>query len=68
MLPACEFCGKAVDIGREDYYHAISGWERPRKGGGANQITLRTVESKVAHAGCVKTRAASRVYATERIF
>jgi len=54
----CTFCGQGVDI-KKPHYKAVSGWEKEREGGGANQITLRKVDhSRVACDTCIRKRRA----------
>ncbi len=50
----CHFCNREVDVS-QPHYIRVTGWERPRQQGGANQITLRRVEPDVvACDGCIR--------------
>lgn len=37
--PQCIHCGDYIERGR--WYERVVGWDRPRDGGGSNQITLK---------------------------
>lgn len=47
----CWFCDGEIKPGEPKDYMAV-GWERPRKGGGANQIKKRERVGPVAHPEC----------------
>lgn len=50
----CHVCGNEIVPGSdEEAMYRISGWERPRKQGGANQIYLRKRTGERAHVSCI---------------
>jgi len=52
----CAFCEEPVDLKSQGVLQRITGWERKRRQGGANQITLRQTLPEYAHAWCVDDR------------
>ena len=54
MTVVCLICGQPVDPNDQRAYRRVQGWERKRRSGGANQITLREVVPGVlAHDVCI---------------
>lgn len=51
----CELCGEPISP-FDVPYRLISGWEKPRTGGGTNAVALRHPYDKWAHTACVTTR------------
>lgn len=52
MKPVCWKCGEPVDPTRTGTYREVTGWEKVRKGGGANAIILREETGKLMCSGC----------------
>lgn len=50
MAHCCE-CGGRLVSGR--FYREVIGWDRPRAGGGTNQIVLRSETGRLRCADCV---------------
>jgi recombinational DNA repair protein (RecF pathway) len=44
-MQRCAECGEPIDP--RAFYREVTGWERPREQGGANQITLRHETGRV---------------------
>lgn len=58
MIVRCVICGDPIDLERNVYYQKVSGYERPRTGGGTNAIFLRTTFEKFMCEPCMlKARA-----------
>jgi hypothetical protein len=49
----CEFCGNPVNLKARNTLQKVTGWEKKRSQGGANQIILREPLPNFAHALCV---------------
>lgn len=52
----CEFCGDPINPKARSTYQKVTGWEKKRSQGGANQIILREPQAAFAHASCVDER------------
>lgn len=50
----CVSCKEPVDVTRAGFYREVSGWERTRAKGGANQIAFRRETGRLLHAGCAE--------------
>ena len=52
----CVVCGEPVDVRGTGFYREVTGWEKTRAGGGANQITIRRETGRLMHAGCAEQK------------
>lgn len=56
-FPTCQFCGEPVLVtARSGWVRGVTGWETPRRQGGANAILNRKLTGDFAHERCVKDR------------
>lgn len=51
-VPLCRFCEEPI-VSTANAYRRILGWERRRRGGGTNQITLREPTGEWACSSCI---------------
>ena len=52
----CTFCEEPVIPNGNQTLQKVTGWERKRRQGGANQIILRETLTEYAHSMCVEDR------------
>lgn len=54
MRQDCYVCAQPVTLSRRGgWLRQVTGWEEPRRQGGANKIVQRRTTGEVAHVGCV---------------
>lgn len=56
MEVPCAFCDEPVDPQARSTHQRVTGWEKRRTQGGANQIILREPLLEFAHATCIDER------------
>jgi hypothetical protein len=56
MKVVCSLCGEDVEPGARTTMQKVTGWEKKRRQGGANQIILRELLPEFAHSSCVEER------------
>lgn len=68
MDSACAFCGQPVVVKSKNTLQKVTGWEKRRSQGGANQIILREVLPEFAHVDCVEARKLGILPGQEALF
>ncbi len=56
VIILCVFCEEPLLPGDRQTLQKVTGWEKKRRQGGANQIILRKTLAEYAHALCVDDR------------
>lgn len=56
MEAPCVFCDEPVEVQARSTHQKVTGWEKRRSQGGANQIILREPLFEYAHATCIDER------------